>query len=188
MTTQTHTGTKPTGLVTLRALQRADGARIRRWMADLEVIRFTVVVPGPEHGPLLPYSVAEADQYLGTLVADPTRKSFAIELDGAHVGNVGLKEWRPGATAAECFIEIGEASARGHGVGAQAMRRLLDIAFFELGLETVRLGVFAFNHNAIALYRKLGFVDEGRYGLHWADGGWHEINAMALSRERYQPA
>ena len=174
--------------VILWALQRADAARIRRWMADLELIRFIVVVPGPEHGPLLPYSVAEADQYVSTLVADPTRRSFAIELDGVHVGNVGLKEWRPGATAAECFIEIGEASARGHGVGTQAMRRLLDIAFFELGLSVVRLGVFAFNANAIALYRRLGFVDEGRYGLHWADGGWHEINAMALDRDRYPRA
>lgn len=162
----------------------ADAPRVRRWMADVDLIRFTVVVPGPEHGPLLPYSVAEADQYLTTLVCDPTRRSFAIELDGAHVGNLGLKEWRAGQPSAECFIEIGERAARGVGVGRRSLSLLLELAFGELGLEVVRLGVFAFNAPAIGLYRSLGFVDEGRYGLHWADGSWHEINAMALYRER----
>lgn len=185
MTTQTVAGVRQAGQVTLRPLSMADAPRVRRWMADIALIRFTVVVPGPEHGPLSPYSVTEADQYLSTLVCDPTRRSFAIELDGAHVGNIGIKEWRIGAASAECFIEIGESNARGGGVGTRSLRLLLEMAFDELGLDVVRLGVFAFNAPAIALYRKLGFVDEGRYGLHWAEGRWHEINAMALYRDRF---
>ncbi|MCC7072933.1 MAG: GNAT family N-acetyltransferase [Deltaproteobacteria bacterium] len=172
--------------VRLRPLALSDAPRVRRWMADAGLIRFTVVVPGPEHGPLAPYTTAEADQYLDTLVNDRSRRSFAIELHGTHVGNIGIKEWQPGAASAECFIEIGEADARGHGVGASALRQLLVIAFTELGLDEVRLGVFAFNAQAIALYRKLGFVDRGRYGWHWADGRYHEINAMSLERWRFR--
>ena len=187
VTTQTVAGARKHGPVTLRPLTMGDAPRVRRWMADIELIRFTVVVPGPEHGALLPYSVAEADHYLSTLVCDPTRRSFAIEVDGVHVGNVGIKEWRAGNIDAECFIEIGEVAARGAGVGHKAMRLMLESAFGELGLEIVRLGVFAFNAPAIALYRKLGFVDDGRYGMHWADGRWHEINSMALLRERFAP-
>lgn len=185
VTTQTHAGPRSTEQVTLRPLALADGPRVRRWMADLALIRMTVVVPGPEHGPLAPYTVSEADHYLSTLVCDPSRKSFAIELAGVHVGNVGIKDWRPGALSAECFIEVGEASARGRGVGKRALLRLLEVGFFELGLEVVRLGVFEFNAPAVALYRKVGFVDEGRYGWHWADGHYHEINAMALHRQRF---
>lgn len=185
MTAQTVAPGRRAGPVTLRPLALADAPRVRRWMADPGLIRFTVVVPGPEHGPLAPYTTAEADQYLDTLVSDPARRSYAIELHGVHVGNIGIKEWHPGATSAECFIEIGEGEARGRGVGASALRQLLEIAFVELGLDEVRLGVFAFNTSAIALYRKIGFVDRGRYGWHWADGGYHEINAMVIERWRF---
>ncbi len=186
MTVQTATPSCRANAVTLRPLALADAPRVRRWMADPALIRLTVVVPGPEHGPLLPYTTAEADHYLDTLVNDASRRSYAIEHRGQHVGNIGIKEWRPGAASAEVFIEIGEAEARGCGVGASALRQLLEIGFGALGLDEVRLGVFAFNAPAIALYRKLGFVDRGRYGWHWAEGSYHEINAMALERWRFR--
>ena len=171
------------GEVALRALRMSDAARVRRWMADPTVIKFTVVVPGPEYGPLLPYTAEEADIYLETLVRDPSRKSYAIEVDGEHVGNVGLKDYAPDRKEAECFIELGEKTARGRGVGTRAMVMLLQTAFETLRLERVRLGVFEFNRPAIKLYRALGFVDDGRYGWHFAEGRFWDVNAMVLSRD-----
>jgi RimJ/RimL family protein N-acetyltransferase len=166
----------------------ADAPSVRRWMADPAVIRFTVVVPGPEYGPLQPYSAEEADQYLETLVRDRARKSWAIEVNAVHVGNVGLKDYAAGNPEAECFIELGERSVRGRGVGRQAMAMLLDHGFGSLGLERVRLGVFEFNRPAIRLYRALGFVDDGRYGWHFADGRFWDVNAMVLERARWRLA
>jgi RimJ/RimL family protein N-acetyltransferase len=163
-----------------------DAPRVRKWMADPAVIKFTVVVPGPEYGPLLPYAPDEADQYLETLVRDPARRSFAIELEGVHVGNVGLKDYAKGKSEAECFIELGEKSARGKGVGRVAMEQLLDMAFGALGLERVRLGVFEFNRPAVRLYLGLGFVDDGRYGWHFAEGRFWDVNAMVLERSRWR--
>ncbi len=185
MTVQTIPEKRRRATVTLRPLRMSDARNVRRWMADLAVIRFTVVVPGPEYGPLLPYTPEEADAYLETLVRDPGRKSYAIEVDGVHVGNVGLKDYAPERLEAECFIELGEKSARGKGVGAQAMEELLDTAFETLRLERVRLGVFEFNRPAIKLYRSLGFVDDGRYGWHFADGRFWDVNAMFLDRGTY---
>lgn len=164
----------------------ADAPRVRRWMADLDVIRFTVVVPGPEYGELLPYAPTEADQYLESLVFDPQRRSFAIEWEGAHVGNVGLKDYVPGSREAECFIELGEHGARGRGVGARAMALLIDRAFVEWGLERIRLGVFEFNDPAIRLYRALGFEDDGPYGRHFAGSRFWTIHAMVLTRTRWR--
>jgi diamine N-acetyltransferase len=175
----------PAGVTRLRPLRHGDAVRVRRWMASLEVIRFTVVVPQADYGPITPYSAADADRYLDSLVRDPRRRSYAIELDGEHVGNVGLKEYDAGAEDAECFIELGERHARGRGVGTRAMMLLLDHAFAGLGLLRVRLGVFEFNRAAIEMYLRLGFVHDGVYGEHFADGRAWRVEAMVLTRESY---
>lgn len=149
-------------------------------MADPRVIAYTVVVPGPDYGPVEPYDAVAADRYLELLMRDPDRRSFAIVQEGVHVGNVGLKSIDLRRGTSECFIEVGEMSARRRGVGVAAMVLLLDIAFDELRLKAVRLGVFEFNGPAIALYRKVGFVDDGRLGDHWCDGRIWAIDGMRI--------
>jgi RimJ/RimL family protein N-acetyltransferase len=170
----------------LRPLRLSDALRVRKWMASVDVIRFTVVVPSPEHGPVEPYGMHDADRYLEALVRDPRRRSYAIELDGEHVGNVGLKDYEPGADEAECFIEVGEDRARGHGVGTRAMCALLDHCFEVLRLARVRLGVFEFNDAAIKMYERLGFVEDGLYGNHHADGRAWKVLAMCLEARHWQ--
>lgn len=49
---------------------------------------------------------------------------------------------------------------RGQGLGTQLLRAALKHAK-EIGLEKVELAVYATNTAALALYRKMGFVDEG---------------------------
>ncbi len=149
-------------------------------MADLDVITFTVVVPTTDHGPVEPYSTHDADAYLDTLVRAPGRRSYAIETDGVHVGNVGLKDYDAARTSAECFIEIGEAHARGRGVGRTAMALLLAHAFGALALREVTLGVFEFNRAAISMYTRLGFVFDGSYGVHHVSGRSWRILAMRI--------
>ena len=52
-------------------------------------------------------------------------------------------------------------SARGRGLGAELVDALLGVAFDELKLHRVGLGVFAHNTAAVRLYERLGFVREG---------------------------
>jgi RimJ/RimL family protein N-acetyltransferase len=172
--------------VTLRPLRTLDRAAIRRWMAEPEVIRFTVLVPGPDYAPVRPYSTAAADRYLRTLIGDQRRRAFAVEVDGRHVGNVGLKELDLAKGDAECFVEIGELSMRGMGVGTHAMRMMLDVAFDELALEQVRLGVFEFNEAAKQLYLRLGFSPSGTYGHHWFEGRFWHVDEMTMPAVRWR--
>lgn len=58
---------------------------------------------------------------------------------------------------------IGEREFQGQGYGQEATRLLLDYAFNLLNLNSVRLGVFAFNVPALACYRKVGFREVGRH-------------------------
>jgi len=62
------------------------------------------------------------------------------------------------------FGEIGmmvAADRRGQGVGTALVAAAIDWAR-ERRLHKLTLSVFPHNHAAVALYRKLGFVDEGR--------------------------
>jgi ribosomal protein S18 acetylase RimI-like enzyme len=66
------------------------------------------------------------------------------------------------------YGEIGMAVARewrGRGVGSALMEAAIEWAR-ERGLHKLSLGVFAHNAAAIALYRKFGFVEEGRRVRH----------------------
>lgn len=171
--------------VRLRPLRVEDRPAVRRWMSDPDVIRFTVLVPGPEYAPVRPYPAAAADRYLKTLMSDPRRRSFAVLEGERHVGNVGLKELDLAAGVGECFIEIGERDVRGHGVGQRAMELLLEHAFEDLQLREVTLGVFEFNGPARALYRRLGFGYVGTYGWHWAEGQFWHVQQLTLTREEW---
>lgn len=174
------------GGVSIRPLQRADSDKIRTWMSNPELVRFTVLVPGPEYAQGGLISHESTERYIDQLLHDPRRLSFAILESGAHVGNVGLKDYEAGRTDAECFIEIGEVWKRGRGVGQQAMALLLDHCFERLNLTVVRLGVFDFNESAIRLYQRLGFRRSGRYGWHWAAGRYHEVLGMFVDRDTWR--
>lgn len=51
---------------------------------------------------------------------------------------------------------------RGMGIGKMLMKALLDWAANNPLIEKVSLGVFSTNYRAIALYKSLGFLEEGR--------------------------
>ena len=180
MTSQTATIGSP--VVSIRPLRSSDGAHIRRWMKDLELVRNTVLVPSPEHATGGVNSPEAVERYIHALLHDPRRLSFAICADGLHIGNVGLKEWDEDQPAGECFIEIGERNFRGRGLGARAMRLLLDCCWRQLDLHTVNLSVFEYNLPAISLYERLGFLHTGRMGWHWWEGQYHQVLGMELER------
>ncbi len=57
---------------------------------------------------------------------------------------------------------IGEKACCGKGYGQEAAGLMLDYAFDRLNLNSVALGVFAFNERAIDCYKRVGFKETGR--------------------------
>jgi RimJ/RimL family protein N-acetyltransferase len=83
---------------------------------------------------------------------------FVAEAGGELVGQLHVDRTRHG------YGEIGMLVARewrGRGVGSALMAAAIDWARAE-GLHKLSLAVFAHNEAGIALYRKFGFVEEGR--------------------------
>ncbi|CAG8892153.1 unnamed protein product [Penicillium egyptiacum] len=76
---------------------------------------------------------------------------------------------------------------RGKGYGGEAINWALDWAFQHLGLHRVSIDAFSFNHNALKLYRKLGFVDEGREReAVYHRRAWHDIVSLSMLEDEWE--
>lgn len=74
-------------------------------------------------------------------------------------------------------------SHRGRGIGKKLLQLAIEDAF-EKGRTRIQLDVFASNTSARALYRKLGFVEEGRLKkARYLDGVYDDFIMMALFKE-----
>jgi RimJ/RimL family protein N-acetyltransferase len=73
-------------------------------------------------------------------------------------------------------ITIGEAHARGKGIGYQSLH-YLEKQIIARGLRRIELGVFEFNTPALSLYHKLGYREIGRIKdfTYWRDRMWQDI-------------
>ena len=89
--------------------------------------------------------------YLFSEEQSPQRYLGYVQLQFAHP--VMLGEKKHGAWLAIC---IGEEDARGKGYGKEAMR-FIEKTAKGYGVTRMELGVFEFNHRAIALYQSMGY-------------------------------
>jgi len=78
-------------------------------------------------------------------------------------------------------IIIGDKSAWDQGFGTDAVRALLRHAFETLNLNRVALRVFETNLRAIQVYKKIGFIEEGRLRQdHFIDGQYVDVLLMGI--------
>lgn len=77
------------------------------------------------------------------------------------LGSVYIRDIDRQHNKAEYGIFIGEASARGRGIGTAAAKLMLRYCFEEEGLHRIYLRVFSDNLRAIRSYEKAGFMREG---------------------------
>jgi RimJ/RimL family protein N-acetyltransferase len=113
---------------------------------------------------------------------------LAIETqEGVHIGNCGLHRGRPEDRHAELGIMIGDKDYQSNGYGTDAVMTLVRFAFEQMNLNKVSLGVFEFNERARAVYRKCGFVEEGRAREeYFQDGRYWDIVRMGVLRREFE--
>ncbi|MEM2618813.1 MAG: UDP-4-amino-4,6-dideoxy-N-acetyl-beta-L-altrosamine N-acetyltransferase [Candidatus Hadarchaeales archaeon] len=77
--------------------------------------------------------------------------------------------------------------SRGGKVGRILGSTLLKLAFDVAKLHTLKLEVIEDNERAIHLYKKLGFVEEGRLReFVFRDGKWKDVIVMGMTKEEYR--
>lgn len=170
-------------LVALRALSPADvDGPYLDWFNDPEVCRLN------SHG-VFPYTRAEARAWVDALPHRRDALVLAIELQdsGRHVGNVSLQGIDPVGRSAELAIVVGDRSAWGRGVGAEAARLVAGHGFRSLNLQRIACGTVAANGAMRRIAESLGMVQEGvRRRAVFTDGRYHDVVEYGLLAEEWE--
>src|SRR5918912_1731304 len=106
-------------------------------------------------------TLEKTQAWIARALEDDSTRPYAVLLHDRHVGNVVLDRIDRVLASARLSVYIGEAGARGCGVGRTAIGLALRRAFDELELNKVWLTVHARNTAAITTYLAVGFVLEG---------------------------
>lgn len=162
------------GHVSIVPLDRRHLERTRTWANDREIMRLM--------DRACPVSEAEHEEWFASLSTRRDCLYFAIETaDQAHVGNVWLWAIDHRHRKAELRVVIGDAAARGRGLGAEAIDRLCRHGFDRLGLHRVYAYVLAINPTARRAFERAGFVLEGTLrDDRWADDRF--VDSYLLAR------
>jgi diamine N-acetyltransferase len=169
--------------VTLRAVERADLPAIHTVRNDPEVEGRVFAAP-------LSHSLGELEAQFDAEAAKPASERddivFAIETNGSVIGRIILFD----ADAVSGTIRLGIAIAQDHqgrGLGTEAVDLALSYVFRDLGVRKAWLDVLADNPQAIASYRKSGFIEEGRLRVHyWHDGKHRDAIVMGILRDEWE--
>lgn len=119
----------------------------------------------------------------------PGGEAFRLVIEGladrAFAGSVTVGETDSRAGRFRTGIEI----ARDHrrkGYAAEATELVLTYMFAEQRHNKCEVEVYAFNDASLALYRRLGFVEEGRLRQHeFFAGGYHDMVLLGITADEY---
>lgn len=169
--------------VRLRELRDTDLPVLASWWADPRITPYQL--PGPPH--LRPASGVK--EIFGRYNANDGMDcgySIVTKDDGDLVGHAALFHVLPKDRCATAAIVLGP-DHQDRGLGTDAFQVLVRYGFAELGLHRIELSVFGFNARAMALYRKVGFVEEGRRrSAIYRSGAWHDDVLMGMLRSEWE--
>lgn len=156
-------------LVYLTELDPANSGVCRGWVNDPEVHRW--MLAGQD------YVTAEEELafFSESALASQAGTAYRCEIhaadDGRLLGICSLEHASLRHRHAEIGLFVGPVEERGKGFGSDAIRTLLQHGFERLGFHSIRITVFPENERALALYRRLGFVETGRDREAWLISG-----------------
>lgn len=170
-----HQATSP---LVIRRARAEDAPGFAALLADPAVYPGTLQMPFPSEA-LWRKRLADNDQ------PGSRHLQLVAERDGLVIASAGLHpvSESPRRTHAMMLGITVAGPAQGQGVGKALMQALLQVADQWANVLRIELTVFADNQRAIALYRSLGFEEEGRLrGYAFRDGRYEDTLAMARWR------
>lgn len=142
---------------------------------------------GAAKGTVEAVTFEQAEKWVSAHMRNPT--AWCIDIDGRLSGAIFLHGVNKIDKRAILSIGLLHPKDLGQGYGTRALHLLLGEAFGALGLHRLSLRVLAYNDRAIATYKKVGFVVEGRERESACVGDeWFDDLLMGLLAHEYKGA
>lgn len=112
----------------------------------------------------------------------------AVDMAGNTVGHISLGSisWK-NRSARITRVLTGGVEGRGKGCCQGMIKAALRVAFNELNLHRVSLGVYQDNHPATRCYEKNGFVTEGiQRDILWYKNSWWSMIEMSILEKEWR--
>ena len=168
--------------VRLRALVPDDYASVFSWYNDPEIV-----------APFDRFSLDTYEEFVTAVESaadDPEslapRWAVVRRTPGDVVGVVGHYRPHPVLEGVDVWYVLGNADARGHGIGREAVGLLVDHLYATTPVERVGATCDVENAASYRLLEGLGFRQEGtlRSAL-FHHGAWHDVRVYGLTRQEW---
>ena len=166
----------------LRPLVPGDAPAMAVYRSDPEVARY--------QSWSTPYTVADAELLIEELANTnpnaPGWFQYGVELlaDGSLIGDLGVRLFE-NKLQAEIGFTIA-AAQQGNGYGPEAVRKMLDHLFIDVGLHKISAECDARNGASAHLLTRVGFRQEGLLRSHtFSKGEWTDDMVFGLLADEY---
>ncbi|MGJ9459836.1 GNAT family N-acetyltransferase [Oceanobacillus sp. CF4.6] len=171
-------------MIQLEFFETSDFQQLINWIETPELL---LQWGGPAFD--FPLTVNQLEKYIENANCDNSDTLVYKVIDKeteAVIGHISLgKIDRKNRSARIGKVLVGNENVRGKGIGEQMIKEILQIAFDDLCLHRISLGVYDFNVPAISCYEKVGFVKEGllRDAAKNGDEYWSSYEMSILEKE-----
>lgn len=167
-------------MIRLRPLEKEDLPQLRDWRNEPEIFERV-----REYRFL---NMQNQESWFAFLRDDRSTIMFGIEEGGKLIGACGLTHIDWVCRRAEISLYIGCREMRGRGIGLTVLNHLGHYAFHECNLQRLWAEVFEKNEAGQHLFKKAGYVQEGRLRKHvFKQGARQDAILYGLLREEWQP-
>jgi len=114
------------------------------------------------------------------------RKVWIIFYKGVSTGVINLLNIDYENKITDWGLYIGETAYRGLGIGSIALYRLMEYVFDKMNFHKMYTSVLENNPDALNLYKKFGFKEEGRLRKHiLRDGKYIDVFLIGILKEEW---
>lgn len=162
----------------LKLMDGEDEQEIVKWRNRKEIIDNLFTNKG--------ITLSQHRNWFESYIKTNSRIEFVItkKEDNKKIGTIGLSSIDCKNQKAEYGILIGEKDERGKGYAKEASFGIVKYGFEELNLQKIYLKAFSDNINAINLYIKLGFKQEGVLKREiFKNGKFKDVIIMAIFKD-----
>ena len=164
----------------IRDVQFSDYEYFARWEVDPDMTRYFALDRDRTYEDVVTegFAYREDKSVMDLTITD--------KVSGKPLGRVIISRIEPHYKSLDITKIYVGGDMRGKGIGNETLLGLLRYFFVEQDMQRVTLDYFTGNTRAAALYRKLGFVDEGiARNACSKDGVYYDLNLMSILRDEY---